>query len=96
MPSGGKREGAGRPPKLSYLNRIRVGAECEAISKVAREKKLTEQIAELISTPNPTYCQPAPCQRLVVDEKEPHAAPSELRTGGAVRTSDSGMAISAV
>jgi hypothetical protein len=46
MPRGGKRPGAGRKPRLTELERLRVGALCERLHRNERQAALSEDIRE--------------------------------------------------
>jgi len=52
---GGKRPGAGRKPKLTELQRLRVGGHCERLWREAAEKKLQSAIAERSAAVQETY-----------------------------------------
>jgi hypothetical protein len=49
MPRGGRRAGAGRKPKLDFLNALDVGAECEVryrqLQKLADECRINDQLS---------------------------------------------------
>ena len=48
MPSGGKRSGAGRPKgshKLSFMQKLNIGAQCERLRAVLIEESTSEQLA---------------------------------------------------
>jgi len=46
MPRGGKREGAGRKPRLRFLERMRVGARCQHLWREAYEANARAALSE--------------------------------------------------
>lgn len=53
MPSGGKRKGAGRKPKLEPMARLAVGAHCERLWSDEYEAKLAKEVdASLVNVHN--------------------------------------------